>query len=69
MIALQAPRTPLAALLGWVQKDPNVNRKFVALALLLAKKLVALHWGQEAFYFRTRRASAPRFISGAGAGE
>lgn len=40
------PDTPLVALLGYTQQIPIKIRKYTALALLLAKRLIACRWGR-----------------------
>lgn len=47
MTGLRISTTPIQALLGHVQDLPKSSRRFCALALLLAKREVALHWGSK----------------------
>lgn len=44
MVEMEIARSPLLALLGYVHDLPKSRRRFVAVALLLAKRELALKW-------------------------
>lgn len=52
MVPIALERTPLIALLGYTKLIPRCCRKYLGIALLLAKRRVACSWG---------RGRAPKF--------